>query len=79
MAVKYGKCVVCGHKELCGLMFATVNPVTGEGYNDVFINPNTKNLNHSWTEHGSWVKVCRVCIPSCVGLKMHRVWTKKVK
>jgi hypothetical protein len=76
LAVKYGKCVVCGSKELCGVMFATVDPVTGKGYHDVFRNEKTGNLNHPWAENGKWVLVCRECIPKSIGLKYHRVWTK---
>lgn len=77
--VKFGKCVRCGDKRMCGVMFAPVEPVTGKEYGDTFINEKTGNLNHPWPENGSWVNVCPECIPKCIGLKMRRVYKEWVR
>ena len=73
-----GKCFICGKRAYVRDMFATVNPVTGKGGKDEFVNPKTGNLNSPWPAHGRWVSVCRQCIVDGkgIGLKEHRPFVK---
>jgi hypothetical protein len=66
----YSKCELCKLKGLHKRYFAPVNPKTGKGYNDVFVNIKTGQSNHPWPRTGRWMLICKDCHPLAIGLRI---------
>jgi len=66
----FGKCFLCGKKDKNRRCFAPVNPKTGAGYYETFVNPRTGNINHPWPRRGRWILLCEKCKPEAIGVRI---------